>query len=527
MAENSVTRRTLIRRIGQVAGAGGTFAAMQTLGFIPTAGAYTGPPGAAEGIGTGKHVVVLGAGIAGLVSAYELKKKGFSVTILEARARPGGRVWTIRGGDVIEHDHQAPQKCTFDEGQFFNGGAARIPSAHHAVHAYCAELGVELQTQINVNRSARFASPTANGGVPIENRQLINDSRGAISELLAKAVNKGALDEELDADDKEKLLDFLRPYGALTEDFLYEGSERAGYEIEPTLLGKPVKHRDPVPLSTLTEDPAWSRMMMFGESFDQQSTMMHPVGGIDRIPYAFAQRLKDDLIYEAQVSKIGRSGEGVLITYTDKSGQAKAIQGDYCVCTLPCSVFDTIEADLSPVHWEALNSFGYATSCKVAWESDRFWEKEHIFGGISWSSASQCNIAWYPSYGFHTKRGVLVGCYNFGAIALAFGTLPFAEQYAESRRCVESIHPGHADKLGKPVAVNWLHVPHSLGAWAQGGLGPDNGHEPRLVKALFDGDGPIFFAGQHLSPIGAWMEAAILTAHEAVGKVFERTQVQL
>ncbi|MGF1456909.1 MAG: flavin monoamine oxidase family protein [Alphaproteobacteria bacterium] len=526
MTNDRVTRRDLIRRVGQIAGAGGALTALQTLGFIPEVDAFQGPPGAPAQLGHGKSVVVLGAGIAGLVAAYELKQSGFQVKIIEARERPGGRVWTIRGGDVVDHDHHGPQTCTFEPGQFFNGGAARIPSTHEGVHHYCRELGVELETQINDNRSALFVSERVNGGVPIENRQLVNDSRGAISELLAKAINKNALDDDLNTTDKEKLLQFLKPYGALNDQFMYSGSSRSGYTIPPSLLGAPEVHRRPVPLSELTEDPGWAFLMMFGESLDQQSTMTHPKGGIDHIPYAFSRKLEGDLEYEAVVTKLGRKGAGVEIVYTDKTGTAKAIEADYCVCTLPCSVFETIEADLSPIIMEGIYSFGYQTSCKVAWEAPRFWERENgIFGGISWNSSSETNICWYPSYGFHSERGVVVGCYNFGGTALAFGTRPYAEQFAASRASIEQVHPGRGHLFEKPVAVNWLHVPHSKGAWSQ--QGEDVYHDPACVRALFAGDGPIFFAGQHLSPIGAWMEAAIRTAHVAVGHIYDRTKVQL
>ncbi len=526
MTNYRLTRRDLIRRVGQVTGAGGALTALQTLGFIPEVDAFPGPPGAPAQLGHGKHVVVLGAGIAGLVSAYELKKSGFTVTILEARKRPGGRVWTIRGGDVVDHNHYGPQTCTFDEGQFFNGGAARIPSTHEGVHHYCRELGVVLETQINVNRSARFVSKRVNGGAPLENRQVVSDSRGAISELLAKAVNKGALDDELNMSDKEKLLQFLKPYGALNDQFMYSGSSRSGYTIHPTLLGAPEVHRRPVPLSDLTEDPGWAFVMMFGESLDQQSTMTHPKGGIDNIPRAFAKKLEKELEYEAVVTKLGRKGNGVEIVYTDKTGAAKAVEADYCICTLPCSVFDTIDADLSPIIMEGINSFGYQTSCKVAWESERFWEKENaIYGGISWNTSSETNIAWYPSYDFNSERGVMIGCYNFGGTALEFGTRPYAEQFAASRTAIEAIHPGRSHMLEKPVAVNWLHVPHSRGAWSQ--QVEEGYYNPAAIRALFAGDGPIFFAGQHLSPIGAWMEAAIRTAYVAIGHIVDRTKVQL
>ena len=74
---------------------------MQSLGLMPMKGAEAEPIQAATGSGKGVKVVVLGGGIGGLVSAYELQKLGYEVTLLEARERPGGRNWTGRVGQEV------------------------------------------------------------------------------------------------------------------------------------------------------------------------------------------------------------------------------------------------------------------------------------------------------------------------------------------------------------------------------------------------------------------------------------------
>src|SRR5437867_11586048 len=69
-----------------------------------------------------KKVVVLGAGLAGLVAGYELTRAGHDVTILEARARPGGRVHTLRE--------------PFSDGLHAEAGALFIPSNHQLTLKY-------------------------------------------------------------------------------------------------------------------------------------------------------------------------------------------------------------------------------------------------------------------------------------------------------------------------------------------------------------------------------------------------------
>src|SRR6266704_1458337 len=96
------TRRAFLMQVGQVGGFGAAYVMMQSLGLLPLPEAAASKVRLAEGSGQGKHVVILGAGIAGMVAAWELQKAGYRCTILEARSRPGGRNWSLRGGDIIE-----------------------------------------------------------------------------------------------------------------------------------------------------------------------------------------------------------------------------------------------------------------------------------------------------------------------------------------------------------------------------------------------------------------------------------------
>src|SRR6478672_5402714 len=95
----SITRRTLLTGIVGVGGAGAAYRALHALGLIPSPDelpAYSTPAQRAAG----NRVLILGAGLAGLTAAYELRKRGYSCLILEARSRAGGRSWTVRRGTV-------------------------------------------------------------------------------------------------------------------------------------------------------------------------------------------------------------------------------------------------------------------------------------------------------------------------------------------------------------------------------------------------------------------------------------------
>ncbi len=95
-----ITRRDFLTRVGRAGGFGAAFTTMHALGLMAAPEAAA--PDLAPNAGAGIRVVVLGGGIAGLVSAYQLRKAGFQCTVLETRSRPGGRNWTVRAGTTIE-----------------------------------------------------------------------------------------------------------------------------------------------------------------------------------------------------------------------------------------------------------------------------------------------------------------------------------------------------------------------------------------------------------------------------------------
>lgn len=143
------SRRNFLRQVGVTGGAGAMLATMGALGLAPTAEAASREPVfraprdgdfSLTGRAAAK-VVIVGGGIAGLASAYELGKAGYDCTILEARDRTGGRNFTVRGGDTNLDTYGNRQTAHFSDGQYMNAGPARIPQWMITLD-YCRELGV-------------------------------------------------------------------------------------------------------------------------------------------------------------------------------------------------------------------------------------------------------------------------------------------------------------------------------------------------------------------------------------------------
>ena len=518
------TRRDFLTRVGQVGGYSAAFTAMQGLGMLPAKAERVLPMAAAADVGKGKTVVMLGSGVAGMVSALELRDLGFRVVVLEARSRPGGRNWTVRGGDKIKLLDGTEQTCEFSPGLYQNAGPARLPSIHTTMLGYCRRFGVQLEVEVNLSRGDRLQNDAANGGKAVAQRQADNDTRGRVSELLMKCVNQGALDAELTGQDKERMLDFLRYYGPLDKDGAYAGSDRAGYTEYMGAGDQAGTKLKPLGLHTLLEAQFWSGMM-FGEEYDQQATMFQPVGGMDHIAYAFAKELGEVIRYESPVTEIRRQGEGVRIGYTEK-GQARSITADYCICALPLTQVRKTANDFSPAYTNVIATCSYAGAYKIAWESRRFWEMDdNIYGGLEWVAKGPSPV-WLPSAGFFTQRGVLVSGYAYDSSGV-FDALTLKEKLDMSRASVEKLHPGHGVELEKPIYVPWARVPWNEGSWI-GEYGTQPAGTADGVNANYEtllaADGPFYFAGDHVSHIVGWQEGAALSAKRAVGMIVERVR---
>ena len=514
----ALTRRTFLERLGAVGGYSAAYLGMEALGLL-NAPASAEPLNLPRGAGNGRKVAILGAGIAGLVSAYELKRAGWDVIVLEARERIGGRVWTIRGGDRIVQNGRPDQDCRFSDGLYLNAGAARLPTAHHLMLGYARELSVPIEVMVNTNRASRW---DFNGRVT-SNRQMVHDLRGRLGELLAKAIDRGALDAQMSAGEKTMMREFLAFYASLNESGDYAPDGRSGYSQLPGGYAQTGTALPPMALSDVLSGRPVGLPLVFEEFFDQQSPMFQPVGGMDRIADALYRRVRGEVRLGRPVSEIRRRGAGVRIVH---GADRQALDADYCICALPLPLLERVASDFSPAKREAIRGVSYGFSSKAAFESPRFWEQEGIYGGLGWTDRINENLI-YPSGGWNSDKGVLVAAYVAGWTgpdhAQRFTEMSHEQRLAACAESVERLHPGKSRLLTKPVTVAWALTP-----WSEG-VGPQHPEwfaspRPARYAELLRPEGPIFFAGEHLSYVLFWQEGAALSAHAATRLLAARAQ---
>ena len=543
--EKKIARREFLENIGKTAGSTAMIRAMMAMGIgvgvsscgsssaePPTQmnlntqpisiGTYNSPKSARPGdwpanSGAGKSVVILGAGIAGMTSAFELQKLGYSVSILEATNRAGGRIRTIRSGDVV-NELTSSQTCNFDVNSelYFNPGPARIAHHHEFLIGYCREFNVSLENFTNDNRAALLHSPSAFGGTPQVAKTVFSDIRGNISSLLASAINQNALDQALTTNDKANVLSMLRNYGDLDNNYSYSGSSRAGFSGQENIGSRERDTQITVKsLSDLVSDSfLQSRRINFSEGSNQQPSMLQPIGGMDKIATAFRDRVASSITYGAEVKEIRKVSNGAKILY-DKNGIQIEHNADYCICTIPTTVLRDIPNDFSEAHKAEINSFVYSNAAKLAFQSRRFWEQDHsIFGGISWTNQDITQI-WYPSNALGSTNGIIVGAYIWGSSA----STNFSNQSPQQRINSASLqgnnlHSEYQSEVSKGISVAWRNIPFQLGAY---GLSS--------ASTLLNPDDNIIFAGEHLSILKGWQEGAILSAYHAINEITKKIHV--
>jgi monoamine oxidase len=523
--QETLSRRDLLSLVGAVAGGAAMYQAMTSLGFASESG-YKGPV-KLDGDAKGASVLVLGAGLAGMTAALELRKAGYKVQVLEFNRRPGGRNWTIRGGDSFTELGGQTQNCEFEQGLYLNPGPWRIPYHHRAVLDYCKRLNVALEPFVQLNHNALLHGTGAFGGQPQRIRDIKTDFQGHVSELLAKATQQGKLDEAVSVEDKEILLQAMKSWGALDKNYAYKASlisaDFRGYAKDPGGgLGAAPVAGEPIAMSDILRSRMWRYLQNFA-LHEFQTTMFQPVGGMDMIGKAFAREVGDLIRYDAKVTRIQQDGGGVSVSFIDAKapGTPQVAKADWCVCTIPLSILSQIQIDVGAPMKAAIDAVPYASAVKVGLQfKRRFWEEdEAIYGGISYTDLPIRQIA-YPNSGFNRSgRGVLLGAYIFeGANAFEFTSMPPADRVKRAVAFGSRIHPQYDSEFENGVAVAWHRVPFTLGCAGNWTEKAREEHYDDLCQI----DGRIVLAGEHASYIPAWQEGAILSSLDAITRLHDR-----
>jgi len=473
-----------------------------------------GPRPALTGRPPNAKVLVLGAGISGLVVAYELGKLGYDARILEARDRVGGINWTVRRGSEHTEIGGERQACTFDEGLYLNVGPWRIPYTHTGILNYCKELGVPLQIFVNESDASYFYYEGAAAGAlsnkRVRLREVKADLIGHTNELLVKAIDQRQLDLPLTREDTQRFVNFLVSEGYLdTSDRRYKAFANRGAG-------------NPYAFAELLQSGFGNRMRSVPATDGTTAApMFHPVGGMDQIPRAFQRAIGAPRItFNAEVRSVHQTDAGVEVIALDtKSGKTVRTTADYVVACLPLTVLAGVDINLSPETMAAVRSATYSDSAKVGLAMKRrFWEEDdHIFGGHLYSDLPIGEFS-YPSDGYFSRKGVLLGLYVHTGI---LGNEPMQARVEHVLTHASKVHPQIRQEFESAYGVWWKRLKYSQGGFATGAIAARREQLSRVENRILIGCAATAPASEP-----DWQEGAVAAGWQALTSLHERAMRQ-
>jgi monoamine oxidase len=446
-----------------------------------------------------KRVLIIGAGMAGLVAAHELRRQGHEPLVLEAQNRVGGRIYTLR---------------SFAPGLYAEAGAMRIPAAHTLTLEYCRQFDLPMRPFITGNPKGlvyiggvRMTAAEAAASPEKLPFQLADHEQGrSADDLWTEATRE--IREMVEQAGEEAWQEIVRRYDQFS---LYEFLRDRGFS-EGAIEYYAV-------MNFLESDMHNSFVEVLREDLGgAYQDMSEIAGGMDRLPNAFYAELQDAVRFGVEVRAIEQDGESV--TLRCRVGlDSLTISGDYAICTVPFSVLRTIEHSFSREKERAIRQLNYHASTKIVLQvRHRFWETDDgIEGGASVTDLPIRRLN-YPTPDLSTTRGVLLASYTWGQDALQWGAMDEETRIEEALDDVSRIHPRIRQEFEVGSTHAWYGDRWARGAFAM--FAPEQ--QTSLHAAILQPEGRVYFAGEHCSLYHAWIQGALESGIRAAREIHQR-----
>ena len=445
--------------------------------------------------GTARRVAVVGAGLAGLTAANDLRSAGWDVVVLEARDRVGGRVFTRYG----QMDGVA-----FDAGLHAEGGGESIDDNHDQILALLRQYGIGTERR-EADREAKGLARyqgqvtglsdfvTLRGGAVAADYarfstevQKLTDRYGIDPEHPDHADGAAALDAG-------SLAQFVDSLNLVPEArFVVERENVALYAAELTdvsmlFVAQQTAAVDGVPASA--------------------SETMRITGGNSTLPAAMAAALGDAVITGAPVTAIAHDGDGVTVTAGDH-----VVHAAHVVLAVPPPPLRSVAFDppLPAALQAAIAGLDLGPAVKVTTQyTSPFW-RDAGHSGLSVADLDY-RISWGATDSYTASAGLL-SSFTTGANATALAALADEDRIGRVQGQIDQVYAGAiAHQSGAAATMAWPLEPFTGGGYAA--------YRPGQLSAFWaplrEGAGRILLAGEHTEPLAGYMESAVRSGHRA------------
>jgi monoamine oxidase len=430
-----------------------------------------------------KTVTIIGAGLAGLSAAYDLQSAGWRVTVLEARERVGGRVFSVR---------------SFSNGAVAEAGGEFIEDSHARMLALAKQFDLKLgRVGSWQSQAGDWASFEGKSGLVSDSGLWGTDLNSEILKIWAalSELGKHVPDpkqpqaareaESLDRQSTSEWLDTLDAHPLAKQDFIQH--IRAEYTTEPERYS----------LLDLARNAA-----MYYSTLER-GTNWRVIGGNDLIPRALADTLSDVRL-NSVVASIHALNDGVIVAH--KTGNSyRTIFSSFAILAVPLTTARLIKFNpaLPVTHQRMVDEVSYGSVTKVMIQyRRRFWNEKGWNGRLV--TDAPIGYTWHATSHIDGEDGILT-VYTGGEPAAKLAALPDKERIRLAVAEVEKVFPGSSDLVEHTATIAWPNEPFTRGSYMALAPGEVTAH----WRTLFEPAGRLFFAGEHATAYQGYMEGAV------------------